>query len=174
MTSSPFPPNAQVPLHKNTPLAPSQELAYRQKCIDLRRRLNEITQNNDVMRARISRERAAHDKMRLNRAILLHHLKNVIDGKPLNEAEAEALRRNRADGNLSTTMGYDEQMTGIDGNARSAYLDEDTENSDEDEIPEVNHSNPSPSSEGILRCLHSHKRDPFDRKDQTSTTPRPQ
>ncbi|KAL9112591.1 MAG: hypothetical protein Q9227_003162 [Pyrenula ochraceoflavens] len=136
MSPSPFPPANQVPLHKNPPLAPSQELAYRQKCIDLRRRLTEIEQNNDAMRTRIARERAAHDKMRLNRAILLHHLKNVIDGEPLNSADAAMLRRAGADENLQSTMGYDERMTGIDGNARSGYLDEDTDNSVDEEMPE--------------------------------------
>jgi hypothetical protein len=65
--------------HKNSPLAPSQEIAYRQKCIDLKRRLSEIEANNDSIRQRLARERHFQDKMRLNRAILLNHMKELME-----------------------------------------------------------------------------------------------
>lgn len=65
--------------HRNSPLAPSQEMAYRQKCIDLKRRLSEIEVNNESIRQRLARERRFHDKMRLNRAILLNHMKELVE-----------------------------------------------------------------------------------------------
>lgn len=135
--ASPFPPASQVPLHRNPPLAPSQELAYRKKCIDLRRRLTEIEQHNDTIRSRINRERAFHDKARLNRAILLQHLKEVIEGASLSPEEIESLKATGAGGNLAERIGYDSAMTGIDLHARSQYIDDETEISGEEELPEV-------------------------------------
>lgn len=65
--------------HQNSPLAPSQEMAYRQKCIDLKRRLSEIEANNDSLHQKVKRERHFQDKMRLNRAILLNHMKELVE-----------------------------------------------------------------------------------------------
>lgn len=65
--------------HRSTPLAPSQEIAYRQKCIQLKRRLQEIETNNDRVRQKLLRERRFQDKMRLNRAILLNHMKDLVE-----------------------------------------------------------------------------------------------
>lgn len=135
--ASPFPPTSQVPLHRNPPLAPSQELAYRKKCIDLRRRLREIQSHNETVQARIYRERAFHDKMRLNRAILMQHLQDVVDGGQLSADQIEALRATRTGGSLAEGMGYDSTMTGIDHHAQSQYLDDETELSGEEELPEV-------------------------------------
>jgi hypothetical protein len=67
------------PSHRSSNLAPSQEMAYRQKCIDLKRRLSEIEANNDSIRQRLARERRFQDKMRLNRAILLNHMKELVE-----------------------------------------------------------------------------------------------
>jgi hypothetical protein len=68
---SPAPPTVEAQLSRNGPLAPTQELAYRKKCIQLKRRLQEIEANNDATRRRIEREKLHVKKMRLNRAILL-------------------------------------------------------------------------------------------------------
>ena len=65
--------------HRNSPLAPSQELAYRQKCVDLKRRLSEIETHNESMRRRLTRERHFQNKMRLNRAILLDHMRHLVE-----------------------------------------------------------------------------------------------
>ena len=75
---SPLPPT-DGPLQKNAPLAPSQEAAYRKKCIQLKRRLQEIEADNDAKRRRIEREKQHVQKMRLNRAILLDHLKRIME-----------------------------------------------------------------------------------------------
>lgn len=76
---SPFIPADQVPLQRNAPLAPSQELAYREKCIQLKRRLMEIEAENDTKRARIAREKQLQMKMRLNRAILMEKLREIME-----------------------------------------------------------------------------------------------
>jgi hypothetical protein len=90
---SPFVPTTEIPLHKNAPLAPSQELAYRKKCIALKRRLMEIEQNNDATRRRISQEKEHVQKMRLLRAILLNHLKTIMEtpGKKLTPEQLEQI-----------------------------------------------------------------------------------
>ena len=67
------------PLQKTAPLAPSQETAYRKKCIQLKRRLQETEADNDAKRKRIEREKQHVQKMRLNRSILLEHLKTIMD-----------------------------------------------------------------------------------------------
>ncbi|EXJ89154.1 hypothetical protein A1O3_02218 [Capronia epimyces CBS 606.96] len=86
----PFPPAGDVPLHRNAPLAPTQELAYRKKCIDLRKRLAEIEANNDATRKRILQENEHVQKMRLLRAILLNQLKEIMS-TPAQHLTAEQL-----------------------------------------------------------------------------------
>ena len=78
---------------KHAPLAPSQELAYRKKCIQLKRRLTEIEANNDATKRRIEQETRHVQKMRLMRAILLDHLKNITDtpAKKLTQEQLEEL-----------------------------------------------------------------------------------
>ncbi|RMZ83092.1 hypothetical protein DV738_g1184, partial [Chaetothyriales sp. CBS 135597] len=75
----PSAPAAEPLAQKTAPLAPSQETAYRKKCIQLKRRLQEIEANNDATRRRIEREKQHIQKMRLNRAILLNHLKLIME-----------------------------------------------------------------------------------------------
>lgn len=55
-------------------LPPSVETAYYRKCIDLRRRINDIEENNDGTRQRIQRLNRGIQKMRLERAFLLEQL----------------------------------------------------------------------------------------------------
>jgi hypothetical protein len=78
---SPFVPADQLPVQRNAPLAPSQELAYREKCIALKRRIMEIEAENDAKRARISKEKDLHAKMRLNRAILMDKLRELMESR---------------------------------------------------------------------------------------------
>lgn len=58
----------------NTPLAPSVEKAYYRKCIELKRRLNEVEEANDAARLRKQRLERAISKMRLERAFLLEQM----------------------------------------------------------------------------------------------------
>ena len=61
----------------NSPLPPSVEKAYHQKCIDLKRRLMEVEASNDQARLRKRRLDRSIMKMRMERAILLEHLAKV-------------------------------------------------------------------------------------------------
>ncbi|KAH0373225.1 hypothetical protein KCU65_g752, partial [Aureobasidium melanogenum] len=77
---------------QNTPLAPSVEKAYYRKCIELKRRLNDVEEANDAARQRKARLNRAIMKMRLERAFLLEQLakrlQNTADGaeKPVANA----------------------------------------------------------------------------------------
>ncbi|KAF2686257.1 hypothetical protein K458DRAFT_402741 [Lentithecium fluviatile CBS 122367] len=55
-------------------LPPSVETAYYRKCIELRRRIRDIEDNNDSTRLRIKRLSRGVQKMRLERAFLLEQL----------------------------------------------------------------------------------------------------
>lgn len=56
------------------PLPPSVEEAYRKKCIELKRRMTEVEENNDAFRLRKVRLTRGIRKMRLERAYLLENL----------------------------------------------------------------------------------------------------
>lgn len=60
-------------------LPPSVETAYYRKCIDLRRRINDIEENNDNTRLRITRLNRGIQKMRLERAFLLEQINKHMD-----------------------------------------------------------------------------------------------
>ena len=55
-------------------LPPTVEEAYRKKCIELKRRMSEVEQNNDTVRLRKTRLLRGIRKMRLERSLLLHEL----------------------------------------------------------------------------------------------------
>lgn len=61
----------------NTPNPPSIELAYKKKCIQLKKRLNEIEAENDLVRARNKRAKFYVAKMRLETCIMLERLATV-------------------------------------------------------------------------------------------------
>jgi hypothetical protein len=63
---------------QNSPLPPSVEAAYYRKCIDLKRRVDEIEVNNDKNRASIARHQEAIRKLRLERAWLLETLQREM------------------------------------------------------------------------------------------------
>jgi hypothetical protein len=60
-------------------LPPSVEGAYYRKCIDLRRRITDIEENNDGTRLRITRLNRGIQKMRLERAFLLEQLNKHME-----------------------------------------------------------------------------------------------
>lgn len=76
--------NSVTEATQNTPLAPSVEKAYYRKCIELKRRLNDVEEANDAARQRKARLNRAIMKMRLERAFLLEQLakrlQNTTDG----------------------------------------------------------------------------------------------
>ncbi|KAK9458202.1 hypothetical protein V1511DRAFT_508293 [Dipodascopsis uninucleata] len=52
----------------------SEELKYRQKCKDLKKRIREVEEQNDVLTLRLTRSKRAVQRMRLERAFLLEKL----------------------------------------------------------------------------------------------------
>lgn len=79
-------------------LPPSVEEAYKKKCIELKRRLNEVEESNDVYRLRKIRLERGIRKMRLERAILL-------------EALGKRMRKN-SNGENGSHGFYDEESEG--------------------------------------------------------------
>lgn len=63
----------------NSPLPPSVETAYYRKCIELKRRINEIEENNDILRTRKVRVERAVLKLRLERALMLERIGKNMD-----------------------------------------------------------------------------------------------
>lgn len=68
---------SRAPTSKDLP--PSVEAAYYRKCIDLRRRITDIEDNNDGTRLRITRLNRGIQKMRLERAFLLEQLNKHME-----------------------------------------------------------------------------------------------
>jgi hypothetical protein len=66
----------------NSPLPPSVETAYYRKCIELKRRINEIEDNNDSLRVKKLRIERAILKMRLERALLLEQIAHKMKLNP--------------------------------------------------------------------------------------------
>lgn len=64
---------------QDTPLAPSVEKAYYRKCIELKRRLNEVEASNDDYKKKRMRLDRAIMKMRLERAFLLDELRKRME-----------------------------------------------------------------------------------------------
>jgi hypothetical protein len=64
---------------QNSGLPPSVETAYYRKCIELKRRINDIEENNDTMRTRKLRTERAITKLRIERAILLERIRGNMD-----------------------------------------------------------------------------------------------
>jgi len=63
----------------STPLAPSVEKAYYRKCIELKRRLNEVEAANDEAKTRRARLDRSIMKIRLERAFLLDELRKRME-----------------------------------------------------------------------------------------------
>lgn len=82
-TNQPTAERAMASVTSNSPLPPSVEAAYYRKCIELKRRINEIEASNDELRLRKARTERGILKLRLERAFLLEQLekrmKNNVD-----------------------------------------------------------------------------------------------
>ncbi|KAF2100231.1 hypothetical protein NA57DRAFT_73841 [Rhizodiscina lignyota] len=72
-------PEAALRGTQNSPLPPSVETAYYRKCIELKRRINEIEDSNDQARLRKIRINRQILKMRLERAFLLEQVQKRMD-----------------------------------------------------------------------------------------------
>lgn len=123
MASNQFPPSGPPKL------PPSTEHAYHGKCIDLKRRITEIEDENDKSILRKQRHTEGLQRNRLNRAILLKWLETLMDGGPgPNPAEMAALQADNA--NLGS-------VGNLNGTGRQYRLENDTEGSEDDNLPRV-------------------------------------
>ena len=77
---------------EGTPLPPSVEKAYYRKCIELKRRLNEVEEANDAAKLRRARLVRAVTKMRLERAFLLEQLGRRMEFVPESVREVRDVR----------------------------------------------------------------------------------
>ncbi|KAJ5223804.1 hypothetical protein N7468_008346 [Penicillium chermesinum] len=111
---------------------PSVEIAYKRKCISLKRRLTEVEAENEIMRTRNRRGWQYIKKMRLESCILLERLAAVtamVDEAqagnigPELRARALALAQNSSLAN------------GTGGTAGAGYLEDETEGSSEEQPP---------------------------------------
>lgn len=68
--ADPIPDSTAIP----PPLPPSVEEAYRRKCLQLKRRTNEVEEDNEAARLRLVRLKRGVEKLRLERAFLLEQL----------------------------------------------------------------------------------------------------
>jgi hypothetical protein len=135
----------------NTSNPPSIELAYKKKCIQLKKRLNEIEAENDLIRARNKRAELYVSKMRLETCIMLERLATVTG--MLDEAAASK--------HASAAAGEDRLVLSSELRAKAAaivqnaqqyahgqemLLDDETEGSSEDRPPTVCPLKPQASS----------------------------
>jgi len=104
-------------------------MAYRQKCIDLKRRLSEIEANNDSLHQKLKRERHFQDKMRLNRAILLNHMKELVDN-PVKRFSQDEMDRITAQSHSRATGMQEDKGNGF-------MFDDSSDVSFSDEVHEV-------------------------------------
>ena len=118
---------------------PSVEIAYKRKCIALKKRLAEVEAENELMRTRNRRGTQYIQKMRLETCMLLERLSKVTG--MADEAKAGAsnpeLRARAAAMMSSTSQG-------------GAHLEDDTEGSSDEQPRTVcnNHPSPGPGSTG--------------------------
>ncbi|EED15518.1 conserved hypothetical protein [Talaromyces stipitatus ATCC 10500] len=127
----------------NTANPPSIELAYKKKCIQLKKRLNEIEAENDLIRARNKRAKYYVAKMRLETCIMLERLATVTG--MLDEAGAAAAAGNAAGGQhpgagaglISAELRAKAAaiVTSAHAQNKQSMMDDETEGSSEEQPP---------------------------------------
>lgn len=135
------------------PNPPSVEAAYKRKCIQLKKRLNEIEAENDMMRARNKRGLQYVQKMRLESCILLERLAKVTGMAEEAQAGVNPELRARAAAMMSNAAAMNNMAAGIGGvpppgaattsgagGNGASYLDDETEGSSEDQPPTVSYA----------------------------------
>ncbi|PYI08279.1 hypothetical protein BO78DRAFT_365347 [Aspergillus sclerotiicarbonarius CBS 121057] len=118
---------------------PSVENAYKRKCLALKKRLNEIEEENELMRVRNRRGWQYIQKMRLESCILLERLAKVTGMTEEAQAGVNPELRARAAAMMtnisSLTGGSSEGKNGIGAAAAPLYLDDETEGSSDEQPP---------------------------------------
>ena len=125
----------------NTPNPPSIELAYKKKCIQLKKRLNESEAENDLIRARNKRAKFYVAKMRLETCIMLERLATVTG--MLDEAASASAAAGQqgaaAGGQISAELRAKAAAIVTSAHAQSTQgvMDDETEGSSEEQPPTV-------------------------------------
>ncbi|PYH44243.1 uncharacterized protein BP01DRAFT_85507 [Aspergillus saccharolyticus JOP 1030-1] len=120
---------------------PSVENAYKRKCLALKKRLNEIEDENELMRVRNRRGWQYIQKMRLESCILLERLAKVTGMTEEASSQAGAAAnpelRARAAALMSNTSALNGLTASLEGKngAGGTYLDDETEGSSDEQPP---------------------------------------
>ncbi|KAL2832968.1 hypothetical protein BDW59DRAFT_94565 [Aspergillus cavernicola] len=113
---------------------PSVEIAYKRKCIALKKRLSEIEAENELMRLRNRRGWQYIQKMRLESCILLERLATVTGMAEEAQAGANPELRARA----TATMSNSASLNGISATRNGSgpgYFEDETEGSSDEQPP---------------------------------------
>ncbi|KAJ5569533.1 uncharacterized protein N7459_008963 [Penicillium hispanicum] len=111
---------------------PSVEIAYKRKCIALKRRLTEVETENDIMRTRNRRGWQYIQKMRLESCMLLERLAKVTGmAEEAQSGAADPELRARAAAMMSNST----SLNGVGGAAAGADLEDETEGSSDEQPP---------------------------------------
>lgn len=121
------------------PNPPSVEAAYKRKCIALKKRLNEIEAENELMRVRNQRGLKYVQKMRLESCILLERLAKVTGMADEAQAGVSPELRARAAAMMSNAAALNGAAANLGGENGTAggYLDDETEGSSDEQPPTV-------------------------------------
>lgn len=113
---------------------PSVEIAYKRKCIALKKRLAEVEAENELMRTRNRRGWQYIQKMRLESCLLLERLAQVTGMTEDAQAGADPELRARAAAMMSSAAG----LNGLAAQgATGGYLEDETEGSSDEQPPTV-------------------------------------
>jgi solute carrier family 25 phosphate transporter 3 len=115
---------------------PSVEIAYKRKCIALKKRLSEIEAENELMRTRNQRGWQYIQKMRLESCILLERLATVTGMTEEAQAGANPELRARVAAISSTSASLNGIAASRNGSGPGYYEDE-TEGSSDEQPPTV-------------------------------------
>lgn len=123
------------------PNPPSVEAAYKRKCIALKKRLNEIEAENELMRIRNQRGLKYVQKMRLESCILLERLAKVTGMQDEAHAGVSPELRARAAALMSNAAALNGAVSNIAGGGEngtaSGYIEDETEGSSDEQPPTV-------------------------------------
>ncbi|KAJ6135489.1 hypothetical protein N7512_000649 [Penicillium capsulatum] len=124
---------------ENRPSAhpPSVEIAYKRKCIALKRRLAEVEAENELMRTRNRRGWQYIQKMRLESCMLLERLAKVTGmADEAQSGAADPELRARAAAMMSNSASLN-GMAGPGHAGENVYLDDETDGSSDEQPPTV-------------------------------------
>ncbi|KAL4943501.1 hypothetical protein BDV06DRAFT_189740 [Aspergillus oleicola] len=128
--------DSRVSTSQPTTNPPSVEIAYKRKCIALKKRLSEIEAENELMRTRNRRGYQYIQKMRLESCILLERLATVTGmAEEAQQAGMNPELRTRAQAILTSTNGMAASSKNGTGQGRLGYFEDETEGSSDEQPP---------------------------------------